>query len=512
LNKLFSYKNYRALFLSALFVCFYSFSYSQQIELVHSDNFENATRFFGAGKLNGNVHFRTGNRNLYCDSAFFHKDENWVRAYSHVQINQADTLNLFCDSLYFDGKTNIGILRSNVRFRDNEFKMTTDSLKFDANQSIGYYTNWAKITSINQDLKLTSKIGYYYANSKTFFFKDSVNVSHPNYSLLADTLEFRTNSETVLFHGPTQINFDSTTVLCNKGYYETNNEFLNLWNGATIYNDSTSTLYADSLIYSQEKEIAEGFYNVSVYDSLEKIQLKSDYLIQFIKMDSIVLKNNARIYQYNKKDTLFLRADTIYQTKDSLTQKKLSIAIGNVVIINSGVVGICDSIYYNETDSILKLRKTPILWQESTQLFGDSIDVLLIKNDIDKIFLFNNAMVITQQDSIHFDQLSGKKITANFIKGEINDIFIDGSAQTIYYPSETDKDSTNTDIKNLKGQNNLISEQILIYFKKSEIQKIKFIDQPDAKFIPIDQIIAKELYLQNFNWKIEEKPSVIILK
>lgn len=493
-------------------MCFYSLSYSQQIELVHSDHFVNSNRFSGAGKLNGNVHFRTGNRNLYCDSAFFHKDENWIRAYSHVQINQADTLNLFCDSLYFDGNTNIGILRSNVRFRDNEFKMTTDSLKFNANKSIGYYTNWAKITSINQDLKLTSKIGYYYAQNKTFFFKDCVDVQHPNYSLKADTLEFRTNSETVLFHGPTQINFDSTTVFCNKGYYETNNEFLNLWQGATIYNDSTSTLYADSLIYSQKDEIAEGFYNVSVYDSIEKIQLKSDYLIQFIKLDSIVLKNEAKIYQYNQKDTLFLRADTIYQSKDSISHKNLSIAISNVFIINAGVVGICDSIYYNERDSILKLRKSPILWHENTQLFGDSIDVLLIKNNIDKIYLFNNAMVITQHDSIHYDQLSGKKITANFIKGEINDIFIDGNAQTVYYPSETSKDSLNLEIKTLKGQNNLISEEILIYFKKSEIQKIKFIDQPDATFTPIDQILTKKLYLQNFIWKIEEKPSAIIPK
>ena len=54
--------------------------------------------------------------------------------------------------------------------------MTTDSLEFDANKSIGYYSNWAKISSIHNDLKLTSKKGYYHANSKTFFFKDSVDV------------------------------------------------------------------------------------------------------------------------------------------------------------------------------------------------------------------------------------------------------------------------------------------------------------------------------------------------
>ena len=489
-----------------------SYGQSTPIEFVHADKVTNALIFNNASKAKGNVHFRHGNKNLFCDSAYFHQTENWIRAYGQVQINQADTLNLFCDSLYFDGNTNIGILRSNVRFRDNEFKMTTDSLKFDATNSIGYYTNWAKITSINQDLKLTSRKGYYYANSKTFFFKDSVDVQHPNYTLNADTLEFRTSSEMVLFHGPTIITFDSTIVHCKKGYYETNNEFLNLWNGATIYNDSTSSLFADSLIYSQQDEIAEGYHNVSVYDSLEKVQLKSNYLIQFINLDSLVLKDNARIYQFNNKDTLFLRADTIYQSKDSLNDKNLSIAINNVVIINAGAVGICDSIYYNETDSIIKLRKEPILWQENTQLSGDSIDINLTNNEFDKIYLFNNALVITEKDSIHYDQLSGKKITANFVKGDINDIFIDGNAQTIYYPSDTQKDSTGTEIKTLKGQNHLICEQIYIYFKKSEIQKIKFVDQPEATLTPLDQILKNELLLQNFIWKIEQKPSVIIPK
>ena len=72
---------------------------------------------------------------------------------------------------FYNGNSKLGILRSNVRFRDNEFKMTTDSLEFDTDKNIGYYSHWAIITSIKEDIKLTSKEGYYRANSKTFFFK-----------------------------------------------------------------------------------------------------------------------------------------------------------------------------------------------------------------------------------------------------------------------------------------------------------------------------------------------------
>jgi lipopolysaccharide export system protein LptA len=197
-----SYKYRKALFLSAflLFIHLSAHPQSKSIEFVHADRVTNAIVFPNASKAIGNVHFRHGNKDLFCDSAYFHQTNNWVKAYGHVQINQSDTLNLFCDSLHFDGNTNLGILKSNVRFRDNEFKLITDSLEFDATNSIGYYSNWATITSINQDLKLTSRKGYYYSKNKTFFFKDSVKVEDPSYSLTSDTLEFNTISQTVFFH------------------------------------------------------------------------------------------------------------------------------------------------------------------------------------------------------------------------------------------------------------------------------------------------------------------------
>lgn len=513
MNKLILHIKLKALFLSAFFVLSFGLiAQKTNIELVNSDLLTNAKVFKDAIKVIGNVHFKHKNRNLFCDSAYFHQTENWIRAYGNVHLNQADTLNLFCDSLFYNGNTNIGILRSNVRFRDNEFKMMTDSLEFDANRNIGYYSNWAIITSIKQDLKLTSKKGSYLANSKTFFFKDSIDVKHPKYHLQADTLEFNTAKEMVLFHGPTHISLDSTLIDCNKGYYDTKVDFINLWQGATIHKDSSTTLYADSLIYNKSTDIAEGFYNVSVYDSVQRIQFKSDYIIKYPNNKSITLKHNARVYQYNKKDTLFFKADTIYQTTGSVSTKNIINAVNNVVIINANAVGICDSIYYNETDSILKLRKNPIIWNEDIQLSADTLDITLDNNNFDKIYLKQNALIITKHDSIHFDQLSGKDITADFVKKDIHEIFIDRNAQTLYYPSEESKDSLNTITKTLKGQNHLVCDQIYVYFKKSEIQKIKFIDKPEAIFTPINQISEKNLFLTNFIWKIELKPSTKIPK
>ena len=208
-----------ALLLSAVFIPERCAAQKEVVRLVFSETVSNSVAFANTTVAEGNVEFAHGGTRLFCDSALFFRDRNLVHAYGHVQINQGDTVNLFCDSLKFNGKTNISKLLSNVRFRDNEYLLTTDSLEYNGNRSVGYYTNHAQISSINSDLTLTSVKGYYYSQTKTFFFKDSVHVEDPKYELFSDTLEFRTIPSSAHFHGPTKIIFDSSQVLCERGIY-----------------------------------------------------------------------------------------------------------------------------------------------------------------------------------------------------------------------------------------------------------------------------------------------------
>jgi lipopolysaccharide assembly outer membrane protein LptD (OstA) len=219
-----------ALFLSAVFMT--NKSYCQDkldkdeevVRLIYAETVKDADNSVNTTKAIGSVHFEHNETNLYCDSALFFRDQNLIHAYGKVHINQGDTINLFCDSLKYDGNTKISRLQGNVRMRDNAYKLVTDSLEYNGNNSVGKYLRNAVITTIKDDIKLTSVKGYYHANQKTFFFKDSVRVTHPNYSLSSDTLEFRTNTSTAHFHGPTQIFMDSSEVQCNKGIYYTSEQ------------------------------------------------------------------------------------------------------------------------------------------------------------------------------------------------------------------------------------------------------------------------------------------------
>lgn len=462
------------------------------------------------GKVNvtqatGNVHFEHDNTHLYCDSALFFRDLNMIHAYHNVQINQGDTVNLFCDSLKYYGDTKLSKLQGHVRLRDKAYKLVTDSLEYDGNESIGYYKNNAVITSIDQDLRLTSVEGYYHANEKSFFFRDSVRVNGENYRIESDTLEFRTQTNSAHFHGPTTMYTDSSRVKCVAGVYYTKKNQILLWDGAYLF-EQDKKLYADSLVYNDVSDIGEGYGNVDMYDSTETIQFQANYMWKSAGNDTLILLEKARIIDYSDSDTLEILADSIFHCQDSITNSKLSIAEKNVGIVSGDLLVRCDSAYFSEQDSIIKFYYNPVMWSKETQLSSDSIFASYFDNEFHQLFMYSNAFIATEHDSVHYDQIKGKEMTAWLDSSKIQKVYIEYNAETLYYLASTEKDSLGEEVEVLDGMNRIDCNEIYIYFEDSEIDKISFIDQPNATYYPMDLIPIKELYLKGFLWQIALKP------
>jgi lipopolysaccharide export system protein LptA len=494
-----------ALFISAVFVPTHCLSQDDVVKLVHADTVRDVPMQINVTLAKGKVHFEHNRTNLYCDSALFYRDLDLVYAYSNVHINQGDTINLFCDSLIYDGKTEISKLQGHVRMRDSEYKLVTDSLEYDGKNSFGYYKNHAVITSIENEMKLTSVKGYYYANQKTFFFKDSVRVDGESYQLESDTLEFRTEDNSAHFHGPTKIFMDSSYVDCTAGIYYTDDGLARLWNGAWLY-EQDKVLYADSLIYDEPNDIGEGHCNVDLYDSTENVQFLADYLWKSPENDTLILEDNAKIFQFSSADTLILMADSILHYNDSASDFKTSIAESNVGIINGDMTVRCDSAYFSERDSIIKFHFTPILWSQETQMTADSIFATYYDSEFHEMYLYHNAFIATEHDSVHYDQIKGKMMTAWIDSSKIQKVYIESNAETLYYVTEDDKDSLGNDLKNISGLNRIDCNEIYIYFKESEIDNISFIEQPTGTYYSMNMAPRGELFLKGFLWEIGLKP------
>ena len=143
-----------------------------------------------AKRLIGNVRFKHEDVYMTCDSAYYYSEENMVDAYSNVHLWQGDTLDLYGDFLKYRGDIRIANVRNNVVLIDKESRLTTDYIDYNFNADLAYYIGGGSI--VNGDNTLESIQGNYYSKQKLFFFKDSVVVTNPDYTMYSDTLKYNT--------------------------------------------------------------------------------------------------------------------------------------------------------------------------------------------------------------------------------------------------------------------------------------------------------------------------------
>jgi lipopolysaccharide assembly outer membrane protein LptD (OstA) len=162
------------------------------------------SKSLGKNRLIGNVIFEHEGALMYCDSAWLFSEENRIRAFRNIRINQGDTLFLTGDYLEYSGNTKMAIVTGDeVILRDPEMTLLTDRLELNRETNLAYYYTGGKVS--NDENILTSKKGYYNSNTKLFSFKDSVVLTNPRYIMYSDTLDYHSESRISYFKGPSTI-------------------------------------------------------------------------------------------------------------------------------------------------------------------------------------------------------------------------------------------------------------------------------------------------------------------
>src|ERR1043165_1097576 len=158
---------------------------SQPINLINADELE-YSELGGVKlrKLTGHVQLQQNDVTLFCDRSNQYLEQNLIDATVNVHIRQSDTINIYGNTLHYDGNSRQANLKGNVKLTDSHVVLTTEELDYDLNTRIANYVNGGKM--INDSAVLTSKHGYYYANTSDIFFKKDVKLVHPDYVLTTD--------------------------------------------------------------------------------------------------------------------------------------------------------------------------------------------------------------------------------------------------------------------------------------------------------------------------------------
>ncbi len=447
-------------------------------------------------RLIGNVVMRQDSTYFYSDSAYYNEKTKFFDGFGNVHINVNDSVNIYSKLLKYNGETKFAELFHDVILKDDSTVLRTQYMTYDRVGHLATYPNNGTIT--RNDKKLVSKKGYYRDDIKVVYFRKDVVGTMPDYKIVSDTLVYDTENEMMYFYGPTNIYNKENTLFGNYGWYNTETDLAYLDRRATLKNKEQS-MTADTMYYNKRTGYAKALSDVIIEDSVNKAILKGEYAEMWKNIGKCMITDNLRGFYYEQADTLFAKADTLYVYFDTVTNDIQRIkAFYNVRFFRNDVQGKCDSLHYVVADSTVYMRTKPVIWAEDSQLSGDSINAHIRNQNIDRLLMRPNAFII-QQDSINgFNQVKGKQITTFFKGNDIDHMFNEGNAETIYWLRDDDG--------SLIGVNFSQSSEMDIRVKNKQISNIKYYKNIKETLYPEEQLKDNMEYLDGFLWQEDEKP------
>jgi len=170
-------------------------------------------------------------------------------------------------------------------------------------------------------------------------------------------------------------------------------------------------------------------------------------------------------------------------------------------IFKSDLQAKADSMYYSASDSTIRMYVSPIIWTQGSQLTGDTIALQMKNRKIDNIDMFPNGFIVNieKNDSLHFNQVGGKKIHGTFKDSRLHTMEVTGNAETIYFNRDTVK-SVVTEMSRSLGNT------IKATFKNGKVYRSNTYGNTENKVNPLSKVKDDDKVLKAFIWKPKERP------
>lgn len=200
----------------------------------------------------------------------------------------------------------------------------------------------------------------------------------------------------------------------------------------------------------------------------------------------------------NAADSLTVAADSLSAPKDS-TKLNFITAIKNVKMFRKDIQLACDSLVYNDLDSLVRMYEKPFVWNEGNRQYSaDSIYAVIKDRAMQKASLMSNAFIIVKEDSLCFDQIRATEMLAYFdTTGALTRFDALGEANAVFYLQE---DSVYATV------NKSAAKMLSARFLNGELDKVYYFDAAKNDGYPVAQMTRDERMLKGFDWQIDACP------
>ena len=471
----------------------------------------------------GNVIIKEGLTTFSCDSATLNRKTNILEAFGNIHINDNDSIHTYAQSLRYIGADRIAYLKKNVKLTDKKGTLYTDDLEYNLRTGIATYKGGGRITNVKT--VLTSEDGVYYADTKDVYFKKNVRLKDPDRDIWTDSLLYNIKTNIATFIAKTHIvGKDGSIIDTKSGTY-------NLVTGEAIFYDRTSVsdsghfFIADKMAFDKKSSTFQMQGNAKLVDSVNQVTVIGGEIFGNTELNSFLATRKPVMIFYRDGDSTYVAADTLFSglrkydslerkivtTKDTInkttavntsakdTSIRYFLAFHHVRIFNDSLQAVSDSLHYSTIDSTFKLFGEPVVWNDKSQVTGDTIYMYTQNQKAKRLYVFYNGMIINKANDAMYNQIAGRTLNGYFVDGSIDYVRVKGSpAESIFYPQDDDSAYV--------GMNRSSGDVIDIYFVKKELNKVKFVNKVDGTLYPLRQIPEDKKELRGFKWLDKRRP------
>ena len=162
---------------------------------------------------------------------------------------------------------------------------------------------------------------------------------------------------------------------------------------------------------------------------------------------------------------------------------------------------VCDSLTMTTIDSIIHMYKLPVLWNGGSQITSDVMHITTRNSQLVQADFEGKPLTVSQIDTAHYNQVTGKEMTALFRNNQIYRNDVKGNVQTIYYMQEDNSPE-------ITLMAYIEAGDMTSYIENQQIVGITYRGSPTYTFYPITKIPETQpTKLPDFKWEEARRPS-----
>lgn len=170
----------------------------------------------------------------------------------------------------------------------------------------------------------------------------------------------------------------------------------------------------------------------------------------------------------------------------------------NVKMYRTDMQALCDSLAYSDLDSLARMYVEPVLWHKISSQLTSDVMILMMKNgQLYRGSMQQNAMIITQEDSVHYDQIKSTEMLGHFRNNELFRYDVLGGVNAMFYLKE-DAAITTVNIKE--------SQFMTVALKDGVAQRMKYYEQTKSDAYPIINLEKENQKIKGFVWRDDQRP------